>query len=139
MSKEQNNSSPAGAAPFASTADAPAALDIAALVKRARAAANGLGSLKDAKGDYGLCDSLADAIEHLCAANADLLGALRGRDPDEPPCIQPLSWLRSLIDDARERGPAPTCDDLDAYDMMLREVEDFHARCRAAITKATET
>ncbi len=38
------------------------------LVKRLRACANGIGSFKSNKGDFGLCDDAADRIEALEAA-----------------------------------------------------------------------
>ncbi|ENN89109.1 hypothetical protein RHSP_01145 [Rhizobium freirei PRF 81] len=45
------------------------------IVERLRACANGLGSLKSSKGDYGLCDDAADEIERL---RSDLAAQLAG-------------------------------------------------------------
>jgi hypothetical protein len=58
-------------------------------------------------------------------------------DPDEPEVIQPLSWLRSMIDECRERGPSDDCDDPDAYWQMVREVEGLYDRARAALNPSS--
>lgn len=55
-------------------------------------------------------------------------------DPEEPEVIQPLSWLRSMIDECKERGPAEDCDDPEAFHMMVREVEQLHDRARTALS-----
>lgn len=55
-------------------------------------------------------------------------------DPDMPEQIQPLSWLRSMIEDCRTRGPAADDDDPDAYYEMVREVEQLHERIKAALS-----
>ena len=60
------------------------------LVKRARDCANGIGSFKSDKGDFGLLDDLADRIEALeaqhandCEMIARLREVLSGRTLDE--------------------------------------------------------
>lgn len=75
-----------------------------------------------------------DEDVHLIAAAPEMLEAMQG-DP-ECPEISPLSWLKSAIDELRERGPAEDCDDPDAFWMMVREIEDLHRKGTAAIAKA---
>lgn len=53
---------------------------------------------------------------------ATLRLALLGQD-DTPREISPLSWLHSLIEECRRRGPAVDDEDPAAYFEMLRECE----------------
>jgi hypothetical protein len=67
----------------------------------------------------------------MTAVEDDLIEALRG-DPEIPE-ISPLSWLRSMIRECQERGPAITNDDPDAFYEMVREVQQMEERCSAII------
>ncbi|ACL58489.1 hypothetical protein [Methylobacterium nodulans] len=76
----------------------------------------------------------AGRIANLILAAPDLLDALHG-DPDCPE-ISPLSWLKSLIDHCKERGPKPDEEDPDAWFTMVREAEELHRKGTAAVSKA---
>lgn len=67
---------------------------------------------------------------------SELVEALRG-EPDCPPEISPLSWLRSMIAECNERGPAADNDDPDAFWEMVREVETMHDKASAALSRLT--
>jgi hypothetical protein len=57
-------------------------------------------------------------------------------DPEIPPGIQPLSWLKSMIDSAIARGPEPDCDDPDAYIEMCCEVKELYSNLKAVFDEA---
>lgn len=71
----------------------------------------------------------------LIAAAPDLLEALRGPDPEIPKHIQPIGWLRTLIDWAKLHADVPEKDD-DAFWTMIHEVERLFENGRAAVAKA---
>jgi hypothetical protein len=52
-------------------------------------------------------------------------------DAEIPREIQPLSWLKSMIDSAVERGPEPDCDDPGAYVEMVCEVKALYSSLKA--------
>ena len=52
------------------------------LIEKLRNCANGIGSLKSDKGDYGICDDAADAIEAL-TAEVERLGKLLVNEREE--------------------------------------------------------
>ena len=56
-----------------------------------------------AEGATARVDFILEAVN----SHAALVEALCGDDPEAPREIRPLSWLQSLIDDCRARGPAP--------------------------------
>lgn len=63
-----------------------------------------------------------------------LESAMRG-DPEVPE-ISPLSWLRSMIDECKARGPSADNDDPDAFWEMVREVEALHTNATAALEQS---
>lgn len=73
---------------------------------------------------------------HLIAAAPDLLAALRGDDPEAPKEIQPLSWLKSMIEYCKERGPFEADADPNSFWDMVSEVETLHKRATAAVARA---
>ena len=71
------------------------------IVERLKACANGVGSFKTERGDFGLCDEAADEITRLRAALADaqavgfaagVEAAAKKADPDgwEPECCRDM-------------------------------------------------
>lgn len=79
-----------------------------------------------------------EANARLIAAAPDLLEALRGPDPDMPRHIQPVGWLRALIDWAKLHADSVNKDDADSFWSMIQEAERLFYNARAAIAKATE-
>lgn len=86
-------------------------------------------------GSFGIArPDETEANANLIAAAPDMLAALRGEN-SEPHCISPLSWLRSMIDDCKDRL-GDDREDPDAYAMMIREVEGLYRNGLAAVAKA---
>jgi hypothetical protein len=57
-------------------------------------------------------------------------------DPEMPDCIRPLSWLDSMIDECKRRGPSADEEDPDAYWTMVQEVESLLGNVRSALKTA---
>lgn len=79
-----------------------------------------------------------EANARLIAAAPDLLEALRGADPELPKHIQPIGWLRALIDWAKLHADVLDKEDVDAFWTMIQEAERLFYNARAAVAKATE-
>lgn len=77
-----------------------------------------------------------EADARLIAAAPTFYATAAGADPEIPEVIRPVSWLWSMIDECRSRGPSEDCDDPDAFWKMVREVEELHQGLMAAIAKA---
>lgn len=88
------------------------------------------------EGNAGIIDeALSPALTALSGIN-DLLLAVHGEPNSEmPAAIRPLSWLYEMIKDCKARGPAPDCEDTNAFWTMVSEVEAMHAAAAAALKK----
>lgn len=94
------------------------------IVERLRAAANGIGSMKTERGDYGLLDEAAAEIERLRSA----LGAAEGRATDYRTVAINQGWNWSLCDAyGREEYAKQRGEHVDACALNATE-----ARARAA-------
>lgn len=86
----------------------------------------------DANGQRVGTDHLTEIDARRIVAGPDYHAAVCGTDPDLPREIRPVSWLRSLIQDARKRGPAEDDDDPQSWWEMLSECEALLAGLEAA-------
>lgn len=82
--------------------------------------------------NFELRDRIRTALSQPAASVEDALWKALVPDPEEP--VSPLSWLRSLLSDARDRGPVEGDDDPDSYWIMVEEVQRLHDRCSAVLS-----
>lgn len=80
------------------------------LIEKLRNCANGIGSLKSDKGDYGICDDAADAIEALTAEVERLKLDLQAKD-----CLQDSAYQAGM----KHGWNCAVSDDRAAYDAAI--------------------
>jgi len=80
------------------------------LIEKLRNCANGIGSLKSDKGDYGICDDAADAIEALTAEVERLKLDLQAKD-----CLQDSAYQAGM----KHGWNCAVSGDRDAYDTAI--------------------
>lgn len=104
------------------------------LIKRARAAANGVGSMKTEKGDFGLIDDLADRIRELEAERDRLREILQWQvdliDKTVTPNGTDVSRLQ-LEDGLWHTGPV--------VDWAHKTLKGWQSIARAALQTDTDT
>jgi hypothetical protein len=96
-------------------------------------------------GSAGVGPIIAETIDDMTIGNARLIAAAPdmaealGGDPDMPEAINPLGWLKSMIDfcnEPRIQTIIAADEDPSALWEMIREVEELHRRGVAALAKA---
>lgn len=70
----------------------------------------------------GKCNELAALLQQTIE---DFIADRREHTPDP---VSHVSWLRSAIDELKERGPTDDDEDPDAYWEMVAEVEALHRK-----------